>query len=204
MQMRSMFDRSPAITRFEKTDELTPVVTIVKKLRLKKLDLKADALVKGPESNDQKKYDVVGPLVLKIDEKIGEFNNLPVPADDTARIAQIYRLAESIKKLAEETLRTSSDKLSVPRNENRQHAKNYLRYSTLVAVAIPALSWPFLLGACSVLAVKEGGDRVIDMAGLNNIDPASFKLVKDLANDLNDICINLNPNAPAASAPQPS
>src|SRR3990167_4297826 len=121
-----MFERN---TRFEKTHELNPVISIVMKLRIRKTILAVDAKKKGPDSDDQKKYNAVAQFLQGIDNLLTPFNLLPVPEDRAAKLTQIYELAKDMQLLTEEILRLYSPILSIQRNNDRKNASFYIRAS---------------------------------------------------------------------------
>jgi hypothetical protein len=114
------------LTQFENCKELTQIASLLQELRNKKDELNTAGQKYGAQSTDFRKHEVIANLIVKLDEKIAEFNAKPFAQSDEksadnkalppAEKARIIELVKDLENIIRETHSKFYNTLMLSRN----------------------------------------------------------------------------------------
>jgi hypothetical protein len=177
------------LSKFEKSELLTQPCQMIKKLRAKEIELKKIADANGCESKDYKKYEVIANLMLELNRAISQFNRAETESSALEAKAALY-LVKKMHDIVQKTLKEQLEILMISRNNYRRNMNYFVYYGTMTSTltAMPALTLTslgklvFLVGISTKISSK-----MVEITGLDDISPESFRLISSFAILLNDM-----------------
>lgn len=196
MPIFGLFDKAtaaPSTTRFETSPELTHVATLIAQLRSKEVELEQAALAKGGSSIDKDKQNVVADLLTEFEKHIVALNSRPDFSNDEEKIKTFAAFAETLLGITTPKLAQHDALLNTMRNNNKQLANTYTKYSSVFVATAVAILTPlsFVTGALNIGIAKVASDKVRDWTGLTQEGAATHSLLTRLAVELDKVSKNL-------------
>ena len=196
--MFSYFFPAP-ITRFEKSEYLSPLIAYIEAIRNKnnKLYKIIDAYVKKVEATQQlttseidelkktmKKYEALTQLLKDIDEARKQFDQTIEPLQEDK--VEALQTVKTLLRIYADFLQKKHEDLAVNRNNSRQNVDKTFQMSTYVGATLFACFAPlsFPVGVLLIAGTTGASAGVGYMTGLSDYTPETIKLLKQFEGKL--------------------
>ncbi len=181
--------KSKSITRFEATEAFNHPARILNKLRDKEAELKKDAETNGSGSIDARKYHILYGIMKKIDKVINDFN-VSTASSSSDEMNEIIQTTRKMLSIITNERREEETTLSTSRNHHRENVSNAVYYTTLGATyAVGTAVTAGTLGKLVTIffVAPKVGKSVHKITGLDDLTPATLKLLDELLTELDHI-----------------